>query len=403
MRRYRIVFSVAAAIAAIAATGWAGSAAAQSEPAQGVQLHAGGRVVYDTNFFRIDNSLAGTPAIDARGLADTTLTGYVGIDALWRVGGGQEIVITGELNENVQDVYSEADYTGGNLLATFNWQLGAATYGNVAFDNIVDRVDFENQDVPIIKFRTRNRLSGEINRRLTTNWAVGAGAGFIRTDFDAGIVNEVERQDAFVRVAYTSRRGNEFRLLGTFEDRMASGLNNLGFTGFAVGPELDWKLSPSFLVTGEIKYQERNPEDPALVAFDGPTGHIGLRFEPSNKVALHARAVREISTLGDQLSNYAVIDRQSITMEWNVSTQLGYYVRAEHERRDFELEPSLLPVPDLVPREDELVSARIGLRWDPRRRLNFEAYAQVGDRSSNRQFRDFRYEMYLLEFQYNFL
>lgn len=387
----------------VAATCITGAAQAQQPLDQGVQLHAGARLLYDTNFFRIDNSLAGTPAIDPRGLGDTTMTGYVGVDGRWRVGGRQELVVTGELNENVQDVYSEADYTGGNLFATFNWSLGAATFGNVAFSNIVDRVDFENQDVPIIKFRTRNRVSGEVNRRLTTNWSIGAGAGFIKTDFDAGVTNEVERQDAFVRALYTSRRGNELGVVGEYEQREGSGLNNLGFTGFAVGPEVNWKLSPSLRLTGALKYQERNPEDPALVAFDGATGSLGVTWEPSNKVAMTARAVREISSLGDQLSNFAIIDRQLFLMEWNVSTRLGYYVQADHELRDFELEPSLVPVPDLVPREDELVSARIGLRWDPRRRLNFDVYAQVGDRSSNRQFRDYRYEMYLLEMQYNFL
>jgi Putative beta-barrel porin 2 len=377
--------------------------AQQSTPDPGFTAFAGARLSYDTNFFRIDNSLEGTVGLDTRGLADTMFTAYAGVDGRWRVGGRQQLVVTGEINQNVQDVYSEADYTGGNLLASLEWVAGNATYGDLTFTNLVDRVDFQNQDVPIIKFRTRNRLSGAVNRRLSTHWTIGAGAGYTETSFDAGVIRDVERQDAFLRLVYQSRRGNELRFVADAEEREGSGINNLGFTGFAVGPEIDWKLSTDLQLEGALKYQERNPEDPNLVPFDGPTGHFGVRWSPSDKVYLNASVLREISSLGDQLSNFAIINRQVLSMEWLVSRRLSYYIRGQHEQRDFELEPTLLPLPGIVPREDEIITARIGSRWDPRRRLHFEVSAELGDRSSNRQFRDFRYETYVIEFQYNFL
>ena len=86
-----------------------------------------------------------------------------------------------------------------------------------------------------------------------------------------------------------------------------------------------------------------------------------------------------------------------------MSRRVSYYINAAREERDFELEPSLVPVPDLAPRNDVIVSVRAGVRWDPRSRLHLEAYAGTGDRSSNRQFRDFRYEAYHFEFSYSFL
>jgi hypothetical protein len=388
---------------ACALAGAASPAHAQSTQDTGLSAFAGARLTYDTNFFRIDNSLEGTAGVDPAGLADTMFTAYAGVDGRWRVWGRQQVVVTGEINQNVQDVYSAGDYTGGNLLAALEWVVGDATYGDLTFTNLVDRVDFENQDVPIIKFRTRNRLSGALNRRLSTYWTIGAGAGFTDTSFDAGVVRDVQRQDAFLRLVYASRRGNELRLVTTAQEREGTGLNNLGFSGFAVGPEIAWKLSTELRFDGSLKYEERNPEDPDLVAFDGPTGYFGVRWSPSDKVYLNASVLREISSLGDQLSNFAIINRQVLLMEWLISRRLSYYIRGQHEQRDFELEPILLPIPGIVPREDEIISARIGGRWDPRRRLHIEVSAELGDRSSNRQFRDFRYETYVIEFQYNFL
>jgi hypothetical protein len=213
----------------------------------------------------------------------------------------------------------------------------------------------------------------------------------------------VERQDGFVRVVYQSRRGNELRFVADAEEREGTGINNLGFSGFALGPEIVWKLTTDLHLEGALKYQERNPDDPELIPFDGPTGYFGVRWSPSEKVYLNANVQREISSLGDQLSNFAIINRQVLSMEWLISRRLSYYIRGEHEQRDFELEPTLLPLPGIAPREDEIISARIGGRWNPRRRLHFEVSAELGDRSSNRQFRDFRYETYVFEFQYNFL
>jgi hypothetical protein len=392
---------VAIAVAALATAVPAHAQHGDADP--GFSAFAGARLTYDTNLFRIDNSLEGTVGVDSRGLADTMFTAYAGVDGRWRVGGRQQLVVTGEINQNVQDVYSQADYTGGNLLASLEWVAGDATFGDLTFTNLVDRVNFENQDVPIIKFRTRNRLSGAINRRLSTSWTIGAGAGYTETSFDAGVTRDVERQDAFVRLAYQSRRGNELRFVADAEEREGTGINNLGFSGFALGPEITWKLTTDLHLEGALKYQERNPDDPDLIPFDGPTGYFGVRWSPSDKVYLNANVQREISSLGDQLSNFAIINRQVLSMEWLISRRLSYYIRGEHEQRDFELEPTLLPIPGITPREDEIISARIGGRWNPRRRLNFEASAELGDRSSNRQFRDFRYETYVIEFQYNFL
>ncbi len=304
---------------------------------------------------------------------------------------------------NRHDKYVEADYTGGNLLARYDWRAGDATYGNIGYSYVVEPVDFENQDVPRIDFRLRQNVDFEINRVVRPRWTIGAGGGYTDVAFDLVDRPEINRQNGFLRLAYESRQGNRVAFVGTIQQRESNNANNLGFDEFAVGPELTWKVSSDLSFNAALRYQEREPTDPALVAFDGLTGNVGLSWGLSDEVVLGLSASRIVSSLGDELSNFALIDGQSLDIEWFVSRRLSYYVSADREDRDFELEPSLVPVPDLAPRNDVIVSVRAGVRWDPRSRLHLEAYAGTGDRSSNRQFRDFRYEAYHFEFSYSFL
>lgn len=391
------------AVLAVLAASAASPCAAQDQGETGFDARAGARVLYDTNFFRIDNSLEDTGGVDPRGLDDTIVSAFAGATSTWRFGSNQELFLDAEVNVNRHDKYTEADYTGGDFLARYDWRAGDATYGNVSYTYVVEPVDFENQDVPRIDFRLRQNVAFEFNRVLRPRWTIGAGGGFTDVEFDLVARPQINRQNAFLRLAYESRQGNRLALVGTVEERESNNTNNLGFDEFAVGPELTWKISSNLSFDAALRYQEREPADPALTAFDGLTGNVGLRWGLSDEVLLGIAAYRILSSLGDELSNFAIIDGQSLDIEWFVSRRLSYYISADREDRDFELEPSLVPVPDLAPRNDVILSLRAGARWDPRSRLHLEAYAGTGDRSSNRQFRDFRYEAYRFEFSYSFL
>jgi hypothetical protein len=378
-------------------------ATAQELSDSGTDAHAGVRMLYDTNFFRIDNSLEDSGGVDPRGLDDTIFSAFAGLTSTLRFGSNQDLFIDAEINTNQHDKYTEADYTGGDLLARYDWRVGAATYGNLSYSYVVEPVDFANQDTPRIDFRLRQNVDFELNRKLGPRWTIGAGGGFTNVEFDLVDRPEVNRQNAFLRLVYESRQGNRLAFVGAFQERESNNSNDLGFDEYAVGPDLTWRISSDLRFDVALRYQERDPVDPTLTAFDGPTGNLKLTWGLSDEMLLELEAYRIVSSLADQLSNFAIIDGQRLRMQWFVSRRVSYYISADREDRDFELEPSLVPVPGLAPRNDVIVLLRAGLRWDPRSRLHLEAFVGNGDRSSNRQFRDFRYEVFQFEFSYSFL
>jgi hypothetical protein len=202
-------------------------------------------------------------------------------------------------------------------------------------------------------------------------------------------------------VRYRSKSDNSISFVAEFQER-ESDFIFLGFEEYLIGPEFDWNLTENFGLNGELKYQERTPNSPVFTVFDGPVGELGFEWSPSPNVVFEGAVFRRISTLGDQLANFAIVDGQEFRGIWGAGEKLQFIVEFIHELRDFQLEPSLSEV-GAIPREDDLVIGAAGFEWRPRRQLQFDFMASIGNRESNRVFQDFRYENFAVGFRWYFL
>ncbi len=365
-----------------------------------VKLFVGGKFVSDSNLFRVEDEIQTPGGADGRGLADVHLSVYGGIDSNWSVTPKGTIRFDAEIIESIYDEYPETDNTSGNVLARYDFR-GRATEFFGGYARVEELVNFENQVTPRIDFRIRQRVFAGIRQKLGLNWSVGVGAGFTDIDFD--IATPVERNNADFDVTYESRRGSTFAFVADYQKRENAGANSLGFEEFMAGPEIDWEISAALELNVGLKYQERSPNDPTLVKFDGPTGDIELQWSASEAVSFSLAAFHRISSLGDQLSNFAVVDGQSLTGEWKSGPKLVFSLKVNHELRNFEEEPSLMPLPGQEIREDDLTTVVAGIAWKPRRTMTIDLAAEIGDRSSNRALQDFSYETYTIGFRYEFL
>jgi len=374
--------------------------AAAQQNVTDVKLFVGASFVSDTNLYRVEEEIQTPGGDDGRGIADIYFSAYAGIDSSWAVTPKGTIRFDAEIVESIYDEYPETDNTSGNVLARYDFR-GNATEFFGGYARVEELVNFENQVTPRIDFRIRQRVFAGLRQKLGLNWSVGLGGGFTDIDFD--IATPVERNNADFDVTYESRKGSTLALVANFQKRENAGANSLGFEEYMVGPEIDWKISPALELNIGVKYQERSPEDPALVEFDGPTGDVELQWNVSESVSFSLQAFHRISSLGDQLSNFAIVDGQSFKGEWKSGEKLIFSLRVDHELRDFEEEPSLLPVPGQDIREDELTKVFFGVAWQPRRTMTIDLSAEIGDRSSNRLLQDFDYDTYTVGFRYEFL
>lgn len=365
-----------------------------------VKLFVGGKFVSDTNLFRVEDEIQTPGGVDGRGLADIYLSAYAGIDSNWAVTSKGTIRFDAEIIESVYDEYPETDNTSGNILARYDFK-GNATEFFGGYARVEELVNFENQVTPRIDFRIRQRVFVGVRQRLGLNWSMGLGAGFTDIDFD--IATPVERNNAEFDFTYESRKGSTIALIADYQKRENAGSNSLGFEEYKVGPKVDWKISAALELNASVMQQQRLPEDPTLVEFDGPTGDIELQWNVSESVSFSLQAYHRISSLGDQLSNFAIVDGQSLKGEWKSGAKLVFSLNVNHELRNFEEEPSLVPLPGQATREDDLTTVVAGIAWKPRRTMTVDLSAEVGARSSNRVLQDFDYDTYTVGFRYEFL
>ena len=365
-----------------------------------VTFFVGARLASDTNLFRVEDEIQIPANAGGSGLEDLYFVANAGIDSDWVLTSKSRIRFDAEILESIYDEYTAVDNTSGNLLARYDF-TGNAFEFYTGYLRVEELVSFENQLTPRIDFRVRQRLFVGLRQRFGLNWSFGAEVAYTDIDFD--LARPVERNSASADFTYESRQGNTFAIVADYEERESQGANSLGFEEFKVGPEINWDLTADLNLVLEVKYQERDPVDPLLVAFDGPTGEFDLEWQVSNGVKFSIEAFRRISSLGDQLSNFAIVDGGAFTGEWKASEKLGFKLGVNFELRDFEDEPNVLPIPGLDVREDDLTYVLAGIEWRPRRSILIDATVKIGDRSSNRALQDFDYENYSIGFRYEFL
>jgi hypothetical protein len=323
-----------------------------------------------------------------------------GIDSDWLLTSKSTIRLDAEILESIYDEYTAVDNTSGNMLGRYDFKGNAFEF-YTGYLRVEELVNFENQVTPRIDFRVRQRLFAGIRQRFGLDWSFGAEVAYADIDFD--IARPVELNSAGADFTYESRQGNTFAIAADYEERESQGINSLGFEEFKVGPEINWKVAADLKLKVELKYQERDPVDPLLTAVDGPTGEFDLEWQVSTGVKFSVKAFRRISSLGDQLSNFAIVDGGELKGEWKTSEKFGFSLSVNYELRDFEDEPNLVPIPGLDVREDELTNVLAGIEWRPRRSILIDASVMIGDRSSNRALQDFDFETYSLGFRYEFL
>ena len=109
-----------------------------------LELFAGARLTYDSNFFRVEEEAQKPAEVTEAGLDDLIYRVYGGGEFNRGLGARSSIQLRGEVGRNIHDAFSPADNTSGNLLARWNY-AGDATELSLGFAQIDERVDFVNQ------------------------------------------------------------------------------------------------------------------------------------------------------------------------------------------------------------------------------------------------------------------
>ena len=396
----RIIRSTIVAMLAASLLGQAASAQEIGRFARTIKPYAQIAYTFDSNLLRLTGEeeaieLLGDPQLD-----DSYATYEFGIDALWERG-ANEFQIVGYGFSNVYNHFSGLDYAGGNVLAQWAWET-ALWDGDVGYRYSRNLRDFANFPVrPRKDIRTRNAVFGDIGRRIGQSAKLTfrvEAAEIFYSDQNSLDQNRIEYGAA---LDFFSRSGNSVGLDAEFVDGTFDLNPNNDYELVNVGPTVNWEATGKSKLKAKAGYTNRTHNNSPERDFDGFTFDIQADWQFGGNSKTNVAVYREVSNLGDEIANFAVIYGVRIEPRWQVSARTAVRVQFIYEDRNFQGSPfeggDPVPVPPL-PDEDRVDKVTTGgawLEWTTEGAWTFGLGVKGEDRSSSND--DFDYDFVALD------
>ncbi len=390
----------------------AASAAGATDLLQTFKPYAGAEVAYDSNLFRLSKDSAVSALYGETAPSDIFYTIGAGFDGGFDVS-KQNFVLKGNIFRRVYDDFSDLDYTGGTADAIWNWQAGEQWEGDLGYSYERDLQGFENQTVrrnnaadPALcdplggifvcfkdkDIRTRQNVKAKANYWVTRDWRVFVRGRYTDVSFKEKEQLDVERSTVGFGADYITRIGNRIGVdadftTGRYNETPAVGAAQPDYDEYNFGPTANWEVSEKTRVRGRIRYTNRDYDSGAQEDFDGITWRLTLVRNPKEDNNLEASLYREISTLNDDISNYAVVDGVSIAPVWQIGGKTTLKLLGQYEIRNFKGSEILSGggIPTASRRKDKVATVEATLNWEATRAIDLELAYRFEDRASDRK------------------
>ena len=106
---------------------------------------------------------------------------------------------------------------------------------------------------------------------------------------------------------------------------------------------------------------------------------------------VRAEAYRDLSNLGDEVAEYAVVNGVSIEPSWTLTETVNLRVNASYETRDFRVDQLESD------REDDVYTAGAFVDWDINRNIALSLGVDGQRRSSTRELQDFEFNRFQVQ------
>ena len=106
---------------------------------------------------------------------------------------------------------------------------------------------------------------------------------------------------------------------------------------------------------------------------------------------LQADVWRDLSNLGDEIAEYAVVNGISVEPSWSLTETLNLRINASYENRDFKVDPLESD------REDDVYTAGAFVDWEISRNITVSVGVDAQRRSSTRELQDYDFNRFQVE------
>ena len=334
---------------------------------------------YDSNLFRVDDAV---PTADGR--SDQIATLSAGFDTEIDLG-QQRYELGAMINHNFFNTYDYLDYTGGRATALLHWSTGDAATGSVGYQYKRTLRDFANQ-LAIQKtkdIRSEHKISASGDIDLPGQWRLGLRADIADVGYSNTKSLDVLRMTGGAGLNYVSRSGSLIGFDAEFIKGDFDNNPNSDFDEYNVGPTLQWHLTARTLIDAKLGYTSHNYTSPGKVDYDDVTGRVTLRMADDGRGKMIATLWRDISNLGDESADFAVVNGLKVEPSWKLPNGMDLRINASYEKRDFQEE-----LAGLV-RKDDVVTGGVFVDWGVTRNITLTFGVDAQQRSSTRELQDF--------------
>lgn len=341
--------------------------------------YASARYVYDSNLFRMDDDEA-----SSEGRSDHHASITAGFDSTLELS-RQQIQLSGNIYREQYDTYDELDYTGGRASAMWNWSAGSKLTGTAGYQYQRYLMGFANRTVSkeVRDIRSEDKYLASIAIDLPRHWQTIVRGSFSDISFTENKALELERLLGGVALNYVSRAGNIIGL----DVEVINGDYDIvparDFDEYTIGPTLTWQLTSSTQLTGKVGYTNRDVRAPSESDYDDITGRIVLKKRAADRDQLTVAIWRELSNLGDEIADFALIHGISIEPRWELSEALALRLFASYEDRDFE------GVGGDSNRQDDVLTGGVFADWTITPNISVSVGYNAQTRSSTRIYQDY--------------
>jgi len=349
---------------------------------QGFQPYASLGYGYDSNIFRIDDD---APSVGGR--SDQYAMLQAGFDFNHQPG-LQKYQLSAEIGHTLFNEYDDLDYTGGLALARWQWQTAEGATGDLGYRFKRSLRDFANQNrlEKVKDIRSEHAVFASGNLDVAEHWRVGVRGALADIAYSETGALDLQRTTVGARADYISGAGNRVGLdaeyvLGRYDTNQGA-----DYDRYTVGPALDWALTERTSISAKLGYTVRDNDSPLLEDYDGFTGKLEVDVHGKGGPTVKASLYRELSNIGDEVAEYAIVHGISIEPRWQLSSAVELRLEAMYENRDFQVSDDVLFADA---REDDVYGGGAFVDWNVRPNVTVTLGVDAEQRSSSRAFRDY--------------
>jgi hypothetical protein len=340
---------------------------------------------YEDNLFRFSGTSEAEETLGTDQMDDYYGRAAAGFRSQ-HAGDDQRYELAGEVNHQAYAEFDTLDYTGGSATAFGEWSVLEDGTGSLQYKYNRSLQSFTNKDNTVKDIMNRHTVDGVLKKPLAQRWQLRLLARGSDVDFSTSEFLSKKQTDGEAEIIYAASQQSTFGLLTTYT---ASNFDDedQDFSGWSIGPTFDWQIDSSLLLQTNVGYTHRGLDSSTATGvddYDGVTGFAAATWEPGPRFATELRVFRDVSSLGDEISQYTERTGVRFTPTWQLTSKLTSELSLAWERRDFSLIES-----DTGDREDDYLLLDLSLDFAATQKLLFSLGYGYEHRDSNLPQEDF--------------